>query len=122
MGKAAANVINGGNISKSLLFVYHKSNIGKVSNKLTNIWNDENSMEKYSLMQKLCAYNNDVIDSAKTLSIPKLPDEVKEVLRKEKYPYFFQYAKNKKEQQCKGMSNSVMDRICRSIESIGNTI
>ncbi|AUN26242.1 hypothetical protein RSJ21_13655 [Clostridium botulinum] len=121
MGKAAANVINGGNISKSLLFVYHKSNIGKVSNKLTNIWNDENSMEKYSLMQKLCAYNNDVIDSAKTLSIPKLPDEVKEVLRKEKYPYFFQYAKNKKEQQCKGMSNSVMDRICRSIESIGNT-
>ncbi|WP_409069896.1 hypothetical protein ACFLKB_12030 [Clostridium sp. FAM 1755] len=121
MGKAGANEINGQNISKSLLFVYHKSNIGKVSNKLTNIWNGENPMKKYTLMQKLCAYNNDVIDSAKTLSIPKLPDEVKEVLRKEKYPYFFQYAKNKKEQQCKGMSNSVMDRICRSIESIGNT-
>ncbi|MBY6996500.1 hypothetical protein FDF15_13590 [Clostridium botulinum] len=121
MGKAGANKINGENISKSLLFVYHKSNIGKVSNKLTNIWNGENPMEKYQLMQKLCAYNNDVIDSAKTLSIPRLPSEVKEVLRKEKYPYFFQYAKNKKEQQCKGMSNSVMDRICRSIESIGNT-
>ncbi|MBN3430434.1 hypothetical protein EXN00_09790 [Clostridium botulinum] len=121
MGKAGANEINAENISKSLLFVYHKSNIGKVSNKLTNIWNGENPMEKYQLMQKLCAYNNDVIDSAKTLSIPRLPDEVKEVLRKEKSPYFFRYAKNKKEQQCKGTSNSVMDRICRSIESIGNT-
>lgn len=121
MGKAGANTINGENISKSLLFVYHKSNIGKVSNKLTNLWNSENPMEKYPLMQKLCAYNNDVIDSAKTLSIPKLPNEVKEVLRKEKYPYFFQYAKNKKELQCKSISDSVMDRICKNVESIGNT-
>lgn len=82
MDKAGANEINGENISKSLLFVYHKSNIGKVSNKLTNIWNGQNPMEKYRLMQKLCAYNNDVIDSAKTLSIPRLPNEVKEMLKK----------------------------------------
>lgn len=119
MEKAPASQINNENISKSLLFVYHKANIGKVSNKLTNLWNSENPMKKYPLMQKLCAYNNDVIDSAKTLSIPKLPSEVKDVLRKEKYPYFFQYAKNKKELQCKSMSNSVMDRICKSIENIG---
>lgn len=118
MDKAGANEINNSNIAQSLLFVYHKSNIGKVSNKLTNLWNSENPMEKYLLMQKLCAYNNDVIDSAKTLSIPKLPNDVKDILKKEKYPYFFQYAKNKKEFQCKKMSNSVMDRICRDIESI----
>lgn len=121
MGKAGAAEINNFNISKSLLFVYHKSNIGKVSNKLTSLWNSENPMEKYPLMQKLCAYNNDVIDSAKTLSIPKLPVEIKEVLRKEKYPYFFQYAKNKKELQCKLIGYSVMDRICKSIEGIERT-
>lgn len=118
MGKAGATEISNSNIAKSLLFVYHKSNIGKVSNKLTNLWNSENPMEKYSLMQKLCAYNNDVIDSAKTLSLPKLPDDIKDVFKKEKYPYFFQYAKKKKEFQCKKMSNSVMDRICRDIEGI----
>jgi hypothetical protein len=121
MGKADAIEINNVNISKSLLFVYHKSNIGKVSNKLTNLWNSENPMNKYSLMQKLCAYNNDVIDSAKTLSIPKLPQDVKEILAREKYPYFFQYAKDKKELQCKPISDSVMDKICNSIESMSNT-
>lgn len=121
MGKAGANVIKGDNISKSLLFVYHKANIGKVSNKLTILWNSENPMGKYPLMQKLCAYNNDVIDSAKTLSIPRLPGEVKDVLRKEKYPYFFKYAKNKKELQCKPIRDSIMDRICKSIESIERT-
>ncbi|MDD4780339.1 MAG: hypothetical protein PHT02_07025 [Tissierellia bacterium] len=118
MGKTGAKEINNNNIAENLLFVYHKSNIGKVSNKLTNLWNSENSMEKYPLIQKLCAYNNDVIDSAKTLSLPKLPDDIKEVLRKEKYPHFFIYAKKKKEFQCKKMTNSVMDRICRDIESI----
>lgn len=121
MNKAGASEINNTNISKSLLFVYHKSNIGKVSNKLTCIWNTENPMEKYQLMQKLCAYNNDVIDSAKTLSLPKLPDEIKDALRKEKHPYFFRYAKSKKELQCKPISNSVMDRICKNIESMERT-
>lgn len=121
MGKAPAIAINNENIAKSLLFVYHKSNIGKVSNKLTNLWNSENPMEKYPLMQKLCAYNNDVIDSAKTLDIPKIPKDVRDVLRKEKYPYFFQYAKNKKELECKPISNSTMDKICKDIESIGDT-
>lgn len=121
MGKAGATEINNSNIADSLLFIYHKSNIGKVSNKLTNLWNSEKPMEKYKLMQKLCAYNNDVIDSAKTLSLPKLPDDIKDVLRKEKYPYFFQWAKNKEELQCKKISNSTMDRLCAKIEAIEYT-
>ncbi|AKA71951.1 hypothetical protein [Clostridium scatologenes] len=120
MSKAGAKEINNNNIAKSLLYVYHKSNIGKISNKLTCIWNGNNPMDNYPIMQKLCAYNNDVIDSAKTLSLPLLPSEIKEVLKKEKYPYFFQYAKDKKEYKCKTISNSVMDRICKSIETMEN--
>lgn len=121
MGKAGAKEINADNIADSLLFVYHKANIGKVSNTMTRLWNRDNPMQYYEVMQKLCAYNNDVIDSAKTLSIPKLPKDINEVIKNDKYPYFFQYAKNKKELQCKPMSNSVMDRLCKSIESIENT-
>jgi len=121
MDKAGAKEINGDNIVESLLFVYHKANIGKVSNTLTRIWNNENPMQYYDIMQKLCAHNNDVIDSAKTLSIKKLPSDIKEIIKNDKYPYFFQYAKNKKELQCKQISNSVMDRLCKSIENIKNT-
>ncbi|MBK1809162.1 hypothetical protein JHL18_00675 [Clostridium sp. YIM B02505] len=120
MSKAEAKEITNSNISESLLFVYKKANIGKVSNVLTRIWNKENPMKEYNLMQKLCAHNNDVIDSAKTLDIPKLPSDVKESITIGKYPYFFQYAKEKKELQCLPASNSTMDRICREIESIGN--
>jgi hypothetical protein len=120
MGKADPKEINNDNIAKSLLFVYQKSSIGKVSNTLTRIWNKENPMKQYDIIQKLCAYNNDIIDSAKTLSIPKLPADVKDSIKNEKYPYFFQYAKDKKEFQCLPVSNSVMDRICKDIESIGN--
>lgn len=118
MNKAGDKSITGENISKSLIYVYEKSNIGKVSNKLTCIWNNKNPMDQYKMMQKLMAYNNDVIDSAKTLSLPKLPNDVSEVLKKDKYPYFFQYAKNKKPDECKEISNSAMDRICSNVKSI----
>lgn len=121
MGKAPATQINKDNIVKSLIFVYKKSNIGKISNTLTRMWNSKNPMDNYEVMQKICAFNNDIIDSAKTLFLPKLPSDVKEFIKNDKYPYFFQYAKNKKELQCKPISNSVMDRICENIESIENT-
>lgn len=121
MKKAEATQINNDNIAKSLMFVYDKGNIGKVSNTLTKMWNSENPMKQYDVMQKLCANNNDIIDSAKTLSILKLPENVERFIKRyDKYPYFFQYAKKKHELQCKSISNSVMDRICKNIENIGN--
>lgn len=120
MGKAGEKEINMDNISQSLLYVYEKSNIGKVSNCLTKLWNSKNPMKHYKQMQELMLYNNFVIDSAKTLSIPKVPIDIKELMSRSKYPYFFQYAKKKKELECLEKSNSVMDRICTEIESIGN--
>lgn len=120
MGKADAKIINEQEISNSLLYVFNKSNIGKVSNAITNIWN-LSGMDSYDKIQKLTMYNNEVIDSAKTLSISKAPTEVKESLKIRKYPYFFQYAKDKKEGKCKKISDSTMDRICKSVESIPYT-
>ncbi|NRT90202.1 hypothetical protein OD350_24810 [Clostridium beijerinckii] len=125
MGKAGANEINNDNIFKSLQFVYHKANIGKVSNALMKIWNGENPWAVYDISKKLCAYNNDVIDSAKTLLIKKLPKDLTEKfakLNKEKYPYFFQFAKKEiKDKDCREIGNSVMDRICQEIKSISKT-
>lgn len=121
MGKAGGLEINIDNIYDSLKFVYHKSNIGKVSNALTDLWNRDNPWQYYPIMQKLCAYNNDVIDSAKTLIVPKLPKEVSETIKNRGYVYFFQFAKNKKESECRPISDSVMDNICKEVDSIEKT-
>lgn len=121
MGKAGAKEINNNNIADSLLYVYEKSNIGKVSNKLTQLWNSKNPMEQYQTMQKLCAYNNDIIDSAKTLEIPLLPKDIKDIIKNDKNPYFFKYVKKEKETKCQKMNNSVMDRLCKKIEDIERT-
>ncbi|NFO30402.1 hypothetical protein FDB41_06770 [Clostridium botulinum] len=121
MGKAGAKEINNKNIFESLKFVFHKSNIGKVSNTLTKIWNDEEPWKVFNIIRKLCAHNNDVIDGAKTLSIRKLPDDVKEVFKEfnnKKYPYFFHFAKGYKSNECEKIGNSVMDRLCKNIDGL----
>lgn len=122
MNKADAVQINNKNIFKSLKFVYHKANIGKVSNALTKIWNSDNPWEVYNISKKLCAHNNDIIDSAKSLSIAKIPSDIKDMfskLREQKYPYFFQFVKEDvKKDDCYEIGNSVMDRICKEINNI----
>ena len=121
MGKADGKIINKDNIYNSIQFVYHKSNIGKVSNALTDLWNRDDPWSYYPIMQKLCAYNNDVIDSAKTLIVPKLPKEVSETIKNRGYVYFFQFAKDKKENECRKIGNTVMDNICKEIDNISDT-
>lgn len=121
MGKADGKIINKDNIYDSIQFVYHKSNIGKVSNALTDLWNRDDPWSYYPVMQKLCAYNNDVIDSAKTLIVPKLPKEVSEIIKNRGYVYFFQFAKDKKENECRKIGNAVMDNICKEIDNISDT-
>ena len=119
MGKAGAKNINLNEIYKSVKFVYEKSNIGKVSNSLTRLWAMEDCWDKYKQMQIITAYNNFIIDSAKTLELPPLNEELKELMKNDSYPYFFQFAKPKKEKECNtALSNWVMDRICKSVENI----
>ena len=121
MGKAGAKEINLNNIYSSLKFAYDKGNIGKVSNTLTDIWNRENPEDYEKLIKWLTAYNNFIIDAAKTLQVPKVPTSLKEAMKNREYPYFFQFAKDKKDKSCRDLSNSTMDRICKSIENIPYT-
>jgi hypothetical protein len=66
----------------------------------------------------LCAYNNWIIDSAKKLELPKIPKNVKQLMNNSMYPYFFQFAKNKKKSECRPIGNGVIDRICKSIDNV----
>ena len=118
MGKASAKEINLKNEFESLRFVYEKSNIGKVSNTLTNIWSRDDCEDYKDEIKKLCAYNNWIIDSAKTLELPKLPKNIKELMDNKTYPYFFHFAKKKKFNECREIGNGVIDRICKDIDSI----
>jgi len=121
MGGGEGKVINPINIFNSLKFVYEKSNIGKVSNTLTNIFSKDDSEKNMDNIKKLCAYNNWIIDSAKKLELPKLPKDIKQLMNNKLYPYFFQFAKNKKRNECRDIGNGVIDRICKSISNIKNT-
>ena len=121
MGGGDNTPINAYHTYNSLKFVYEKSNIGKVSNTLTNIWSKSDHEENSDNIKKLCAYNNWIIDSAKKLELPKLPKDIKQLMNNRTYPYFFQFAKNKKKSECRPMGNEVMDRICRSIDNIENS-
>ena len=117
MGGGDAKEINENNTFESLRFVYEKSNIGKVSNTLTNIWATDYDKHIEDI-KMLCAYNNWIIDSAKKLELPNLPKNIKKLMNNKDYPYFFHYAKDKKMKECRRIGNGVMDRICKSIDNI----
>lgn len=121
MGGGEGKIINPVNIFNSLKFVYEKSNIGKVSNTLTNIFSKDDYEKNMDNIKKLCAYNNWIIDSAKKLELPKLPKDVKQLMNNKLYPYFFQFAKDKKKNECREIGNGVIDRICKSIDNVKNT-
>lgn len=118
MGGGENKEINSSNTYNSLKFVYEKSNIGKVSNTLTNIWSKDDYVDNMDNIKLLCAYNNWIIDSAKKLELPKLPTEIKKLMNNKTYPYFFQYAKNKSKNDCRPIGNGVIDRICKSIDNV----
>lgn len=117
MGKAGAKEINLENIYNSLKYSFKSTSIGKVSNTITNIWNTFED-DKMELIKKMTAYNNFVIDSAKTLEIPLADDDMKEAMKVKKFPYFFQWAKDERATKCFEKGNGVIDRFCNSIEDI----
>lgn len=121
MGGGGNTEINSRNTYNSLKFVYEKSNIGKVSNTLTNIWAKDDCKDNMDIIKMLCAYNNWIIDSAKKLELPKLPKYVKETMNNKTYPYFFQFAKNKEKKECRPIGNGVIDKICKSIDNLNNS-
>lgn len=125
MGKASPQIINEQNIYESLTKAFKFNNIGKFSNKLTVMWNDTEIVDSgknadLTVMKQITALNNFTIDGAKTLLVPKVPDDVNEQMKKSngKLPYFFQFAKDKHKEDVAPINNSTVNRICRNIENI----
>ena len=118
MGKAKAQEITKSNIYNSLTKAFKFNNIGKFSNLLTNMWDEE--CPDLELIAQVTALNNFTIDAAKTLLVPNVPEEIKENLKRynRKMPCFFQFAKDKDESDVRPYTNSVVNRICRNIENI----
>ncbi|HZH61285.1 MAG TPA: hypothetical protein VEY70_17315, partial [Metabacillus sp.] len=117
MGVAPEKQINPKSIYDSLVFAF-KGDIGTISNNISKIYNSNNF--DYESIKKLTSYNNHVIDMAKTLDLPKPPQDVKKKwneYKSEKLPYFFQYAKNKSEDKVKEKDDMVMNRIEDMIQS-----
>ncbi|MGN8648370.1 hypothetical protein ACTNEO_20185 [Gracilibacillus sp. HCP3S3_G5_1] len=99
--------ITSDNIYNSLVAAYSK-NIGEISNKISKIWNLPKDKIEEKVVKQLCFINNAIIDFAKTLWMPTVPEEVEEKINQltdGKLPHFFKYAKDKKEDQI----NPLMD-------------
>lgn len=115
MAKAKAKEVNYDTIYEGLELAYTGGNIGEISNAISKIWNSSEITEDKKQVVKLLVMNNNfVIDYAKTLFKPIPPDSVKDRINeytKGKLPYFFVYAKKKKEKQVIESNGSPVNRI-----------
>lgn len=120
MGKASPQIIDDKNIYKSLTKAFKFNNIGKFSNKLTVMWNGDNPNSKLKTIAQITALNNFTIDGAKTLLVPKVPDDIENDMKESngKLPYFFQFAKDRDSSEVAEINNSTVNRICKKIENI----
>lgn len=111
MEKAKPQEINTENIYNTLVKGFEASFVDDISNNVTKLWNtsDKTNMKMIKIMQM---YTNFTIDFPKTgfnLTLPKKIQEKYDELKKQSNPYFFRYAKNKKNYQ--PSNDSVVNRI-----------
>lgn len=126
MKKANAEQINYHSIYNGLELAFTGGKIGGISNDVTKIWNSGKiNEEALNAVRWLCMETNFTIDYAKTLFKPTRPEYVDTILKKygrDKVPYFFQYAKDKKysddeqESQCEKINDSMINRIVKEIK------
>ena len=130
MKKANAEEINNQNIYNGLKLAFTGGRIGGISNDITKIWNSgEITEEALKAVRWLCMETNFTIDYAKTLFKPTRPEHVDEILKaygRQKVPFFFQYAKDKKysddskDSQCEPVNDSVINKITKEIKENKN--
>lgn len=102
-------------IYKALVASMDNSNIGDISNAMTKNYNNAQIDDTFNKV--MCCYNNLTIDFPKTqqnISLGEYEETYNELIN-QKPPYFFQYAKDKKRDNCKKISDSNCDRICAYI-------
>lgn len=130
MKKAKAEEINYQNIYNGLKLAFTGGRIGGISNDITKIWNSGKiNEESLNAVRWLCMETNFTIDYAKTLFKPTRPKEVDNILKRygrQKVPYFFQYAKDKKysddykKSQCERINDSTINKIVVEIKDNKN--
>ncbi len=130
MGVAGCQIVNNEHIYDSLTYAYKVGNVGKYSNKMTQIWNmypGANDDEKKVLLKKakiLTALNNFSIDSAKSLDFVTINKRMRQFLKSDReMPYFFKFAKDYDSSKCLdiGVGEGTVDRIAQIIEDIPHT-
>lgn len=107
-------------IYKALVASMDNSNIGDISNAMTKNYNNAQIDDTFNKV--MCCYNNLTIDFPKTqqnISLGEYEKTYNELIN-QKPPYFFQYAKDKKRDNCKPLSDSNCDRICAYIRKSTN--
>lgn len=122
MRKAKPVILNNQEMYKGLITAFTGGNIGIYSNNISKIWNNDIFLgdkikEKYSALdciKRLCCQNNMVIDYAKTLYKTAYPRQIGEEIKQytsQKLPYFFKYAKDKKESQVTTPNDSLVNKL-----------
>ncbi|MET3505591.1 RNA dependent RNA polymerase [Halalkalibacter oceani] len=115
MATAQKGKITSEEIYKGLQAAY-KGNIGIISNQISKIWNSK--AINIQAIKWLTAYNNYVIDYAKTLYLPIIPSEKRKIINsytRNKVPHFFTYAKKKKKSEVEPLNSSVVNKLERMI-------
>lgn len=114
MKKAIPTQINSDSIYNTLIASFENSNIGKISNTITKLFNTKDAPNLW-LIRVLTAFNNFIIDFPKTQYKPNLLPEHEEEFRRfceeVNSPQFFRAAKNKKKDNCEEGNDSNVNRM-----------
>jgi len=107
--------INAEAIYNAVVSSMENTQIGDISNVMTKNYNNPDTDMEFNKV--MCCYNNLSIDFPKTQDIVSLGtyEGKYNVLKNEKNPYFFRYAKGKSVDSCKKISGSNADRVCAYI-------
>lgn len=111
MASAKKEIINPQSIYNGLQAAY-KGNIGIISNDISKIWNSNNI--NIDAVKWLTAFNNFVIDYAKTLYLPSIPKDKKQIINtytRSKVPHFFIYAKDKLKENVENINDSTVNKL-----------
>ena len=112
MKKAAPAMLTPESLYDGMTAAYRGGNIGPISNRISKIWN--RPAPDLEVIKWLCYQTNECIDYAKTLYKSTPPPEVAARIRAAgggPLPHFFQYAKDKTEEQTAPRGSSPVDRL-----------
>lgn len=116
MAKAGKTKLNKDTIYAGLINSYSSGNIGWYSNNISKVQNSED--RNLNVIKILTCLNNFVIDYAKTLFMPDIPDHIQRDIithTKGKLPHYFMYAKDKTRKQVEPINDIGVNKLKKKI-------